>query len=227
MITRTRLEHRTLPRYTKGEEIFNMVSHIVGGAFGIAVLALCCVFSAIHKNFWGLAGGIVYGLMMVFVFTMSSVYHGLHTGQAKKVLQVLDHCSIYAMIFGTYMPVLLTGIRAYDLRLFFILLGVLTAGTAIGVVFTAIDFHRYAVIATGGYFVVGWSIIFAVRPLLRAFGWPFFLWMLVGGVVYCLGMIFFALGIKRPYCHGVFHLFILAGSCLQFIGIFRYCILSF
>lgn len=224
-MTRTKLADRTLPRYTAGEEIFNMVSHIVGGGFGVIALTLCVVFASVRRNFWGLGGGIVYGLMMIFVYTMSSVYHGLPKGKAKKVLQVLDHCSIYAMIFGTYMPILLTGIRSYSVALFFGLLTVLVTGTAVGVTFTAIDFHRYAVIATGGYFVVGWSIIFALRSLLSAFGLPFFLWMLAGGVVYCLGMIFFALGIKRPYCHGVFHLFILAGSALQFVGIFRYCIL--
>ena len=224
-MNRTKLADRTLPTYTRGEELFNMISHIVGGAFGVTVLALCCVVASLHRNYWGLAGGIIYGLMMIFVYTMSSVYHGLRNEAPKKVLQVLDHCSIYAMIFGTYMPVLLTGIRAYDKGVFYALLAALTVGTAVGVTFTAIDFHRYKYIAKGGYFIVGWSAIFALRPLLAAFGWPFFLWLLAGGVVYCLGMIFFVLGIWHKFCHSVFHLFILAGSVLQFIGIFRYCIL--
>ena len=220
---RTKLDDRTLPDYTRGEEIFNMVSHIVGGGFGVIALVLCCTFSIVHRNYWGLAGGIIYGLMMIFVYTISSVYHGLLAGRAKKVLQVLDHCAIYAMIVGTYMPILLTGIRGSDLRLFFVLLTVVLVGTAVGVTFTAIDFHRYAPIAMGGYFAVGWSVIFALRPLIVAFGLPFFWWMLAGGVVYCLGMIFFGAGIKHRYCHSVFHLFILAGSVLQFVGILLYC----
>ncbi|MCQ2461786.1 MAG: hemolysin III family protein [Clostridia bacterium] len=220
---RTKLEDRQLPFYTAGEEIFNMVTHIIGAAFGVAVLVLCTVFSSMHKNAWGLAGGIVYGIMTVVVYTVSSVYHGLKPIRAKKVMQVLDHCSIYAMIAGTYLPVLLTGIREYSMKLFIVQLTVLVVGTAVGVTFTAIDFHRYAGIAMSGYFVIGWSIIFAARHGISAFGKEFFIWLVLGGTVYTLGMIFFTVGIKKHYFHGVFHIFILVGSVLQFIGILKFC----
>ena len=220
---RTKLEDRKLPFYTAKEEIFNMVTHIVGGAFGIAALVLCTVFSSMHKNTWGLAGGIVYGLMMILVYTVSSVYHGLKPEMAKKVMQVLDHCSIYAMIVGTYVPILLTGIREYSKTLFYVQLAVLVCGTALGVTFTAIDFHRYAPVAMSGYFVIGWSIIFASKLVINAFGSEFFMWILSGGIVYTLGMIFFTLGIKKHYFHGIFHIFILGGSVLQFVGILKFC----
>lgn len=223
-MARTKLANRKLPDYTKGEEIFNMVTHITGGGFAVIALILCTVFSLIHRNYSGLAGGIIYTMMMIFVYTMSSVYHGLRNEKAKKVLQVLDHCSIYAMIFGTYMPILLTGVFNYSLKLFIILFSFLIAGTAVGVTFTAIDFHRYAVISTGGYFLIGWSIIFASKYILEAFPPKFMLWLLLGGITYTLGIIFFALGIKKRYFHSIFHLFIIAGSILQFIGIFKYCI---
>ena len=222
-MTRTKLADRTLPGYTRGEEIFNMVSHIVGGGFGVIALTLCVIFAALHRNWWGLAGGVIYGLMMVFLYTMSSVYHGLTREHPKKVMQVLDHCTIYALILGTYAPILLTGMRNdYPTLTLLLTLFILTA-TAVGVTFTAIDFHRYAVLAMGGYFVVGWCALFALRPLIAAFGLPFFLWLLAGGVAYCLGMIFYAFGRKKRYFHSVFHLFILGGSVLQFIGILLYC----
>lgn len=220
---RTKLEDRKLPPYTHGEEIFNMVTHIVGGGFACIALALCIIFSLIHKNYVGLIGGIIYGLMMVFVYTMSSVYHGVKHERAKKVLQVLDHCSIYAMIVGTYMPILLTGVWDYSRKLFTVLSVVLAVGTAVGVTFTAIDFHRYAVIAMGGYFVIGWSIIFAFRHLLVAFPREFSFWILAGGIVYTLGMIFFTIGIKKRYFHSIFHIFIIIGSILQFVGIIKFC----
>ena len=220
---RTKIEDRQLPTYTRGEEIFNMVTHITGAAFAIAALALCIIFSASHKNYAGLSGGIVYGLMMIFVYTISSVYHGLKPKRAKKVMQVLDHCSIYAMIAGTYMPILLTGIYSYSKKLFIILSVVLLVGTALGVTFTAIDFHRYAVIAMGGYFVIGWSIIFAFRQMLEAFPHEFMFWLLAGGIVYSLGMIFFTIGIKKRYFHSIFHIFIVIGSVLQFVGILKFC----
>ena len=223
-MVRTKLDDRKLPDYTRGEEIFNMASHIVGSAFGVAVLILCIVFSLLYHNFWGLLGGTFYGVMMIFLYTVSSVYHGLIPERPKKVMQVLDHCSIYALIVGTYAPVLLTGIRANDHRLFWIVTVVVLTGTVIGVVFTAIDFHRYAPFAMSGYFVVGWCIIFAIRSVIRIFGIHFFLWLLAGGIAYTLGMIFFTIGIKKHYYHSIFHLFIVAGSVLQFVGIFKYCI---
>lgn len=224
-MTRTKLDDRRLPGYTRGEEIFNMVTHIVGGGIGVLVLTLCTVFSLLHHNYWGLVGGIIYGLMMVFLYTISSVYHGLKPEHAKKVLQVLDHCTIYALILGTYAPVLLTGLRsAYPRRTLIITVLILTM-TAVGVTFTAIDFRRYAVIAMGGYFVIGWSLLFSIKPVVAVFGKPFLIWLISGGTVYTLGMIFYALGIKKRYCHSIFHIFILMGSILQFVGIFQYCIL--
>ena len=103
---RTKLMDREMPDYTKGEEIFNMVSHIIGGALGVAALVLCIIVSAVRKNGYGLAGSIVFGLSMILLYTMSSVYHGLRDGRAKRVLQELDHCTIYVLIAGPYTPVL-------------------------------------------------------------------------------------------------------------------------
>lgn len=225
-MSRTKLSDRTLPGYSRGEEIFNMVSHIVGGAFGVIAFGLCVAFAIAKKNIPGLIGGAIYGMMMIFLYTMSSLYHGLTHRRAKLVMQVLDHCTIYALILGTYAPILLTGLRVKRPVLTLVLSAVLIAGTAVGVTFTAIDFKRYKLLAYGGYFVVGWSAIFVFKPMADVFGWPFFLWILGGGVVYTLGMIFYALGRRRKYYHSIFHLFILAGSILQFVGIFRWCILT-
>ncbi len=223
-MSRTKLKDRKLPDYTKGEEIFNMVSHIVGGAFGIAVLTLCVIFSCIHKNWWGLGSGIFYGCMMIFLYTMSSVYHGLRPSMGKKVMQVLDHCTIYALILGTYAPILCAWLRKVNLVLFIVVCALLVAATAVGVTFTAIDFKKYRVLSYASYFVIGWVAIFGLVSLYKFFGLEFILWLVGGGVAYTSGMIFFSLGIKHRYMHSVFHLFILAGSVLQFVGIFKYCI---
>ena len=224
-MTRTKLIDRRLPDYTRSEEIFNMVTHIVGGGFGVLVLILCAVFSLLRCNYWGFAGGTIYGLMMIFLYTISSVYHGLKAEHAKKVMQVLDHCTIYALILGTYAPILLTGLRsAYPKRTLVITALILTMA-AVGVTFTAIDFRRYAVIAMGGYFAIGWSMLFSVKPVVAAFGKPFLIWLIEGGAVYTFGMIFYGLGRKKRYFHSIFHIIILMGSVLQFVGIFQYCIL--
>lgn len=222
-MTRTKLEDRRLPNYTRGEEIFNMVTHIVGGGFGVIVLSLCVTISVLRRNGWSLAGGIVYGVMTIFLYTVSSVYHGLKPERAKKVMQVLDHCMIYAMIVGTYAPILLTGLREKRPLLAIVLGVVILAMTTVGVTFTAIDFHRYKVLATGGYFVLGWSALFSIKSIAQTFGNGLVFWLVVGGVVYTISMIFFGLGIKRRWHHSVFHIFIVIGSVLQFVGIYKYC----
>ena len=91
---RTKLIDRLLPDYTNGEEIFNMVSHIVGGGLGVLYLVFCVIVSALHHNIWGIVSSAIYGASVIALFTMSSVYHGVKPGMAKKVLQVLDHCTI-------------------------------------------------------------------------------------------------------------------------------------
>ena len=201
-----------------------MVSHIVGGGFGVIVLGLCTGFSIYHKNWWGLAGGIFYGLMMIYLYTISSVYHGLIPEKPKKVMQVLDHCTIFALIFGTYFPVLLTGIRENYPVVFWIALSILIVSTAVCVTFTAIDFHRYAVIANIGYFGIGWASLLLLYPMYKVYGFEFVLFIFLGGVSYTLGIIFFNLQRMKRYMHSIFHLFILLGSILHFIPIFKYCI---
>ena len=220
---RTKLADRKLPDYTRGEEIFNMVSHIVGGGFGVIALGLCAGFSIYHKNWWGLGGGIFYGLMMIYLYTISSVYHGLIPEKPKKVMQVLDHCTIFALIFGTYVPVLLTGIRENYIVLFWITLAILIVSTAVCVTFTAIDFKKYAVIANIGYFGIGWASPLLLYPMYKVYGLEFVLWIFFGGVSYTVGIIFFILQKKKRYMHSIFHLFILLGSVLHFIPILTYC----
>ena len=113
-MTRTKLMDREMPVYTKNEELFNMISHIVGGAVGVAGLVLCIIVSALHHNGFGLAGSIVFGVSMILLYTMSSVYHGLKPGLGKRVMQVFDHCTIYVLIAGTYTPLLLSAMRPID-----------------------------------------------------------------------------------------------------------------
>lgn len=225
-MSRTKLADRKLPDYTRGEEIANMTTHIVGGAFGILALVLCVVFAAIKRNYWGLGGGIAYGVLMIYLYTISSVYHGLVPEKPKKVMQVLDHCSIFAMIVGSYLPVLLTGVRQQSTVIFIIVSVLVTVGSAIGIVFTAIDFKKYRVISMTGYFAVGWSALIMLYPLYKAYGFEMLAWLIGGGLAYTLGIIFYALGVKKRYFHMIFHLFILLGSILQFIAIFKFCIMA-
>ena len=219
---RTKLRDRQMPVYTRGEERFNMISHIVGSAIGVAALVLCIVVSAVHRNGYGVAGSIVYGVSMIVLYTMSSVYHGLHDGMAKRVMQVLDHCTIYLLIAGTYTPILLSAMRPIDPRTSRILFGTVWALAALGIALTAIDLKKYAVFSMICYLGIGWCIVLKIGLLIQAVGWGGFWLILMGGVCYTVGAVLYGLGRTQKYMHSVFHLFVIAGSVLHLLAILLY-----
>lgn len=221
---RTKLKDRQMPVYTKGEERFNMISHIVGGAIGVAALVLCIVVSAIHQNGYGLAGSIVYGISMITLYTMSSVYHGLPDGMAKRVMQVLDHCTIYLLIAGTYTPILLSAMRPIDPTASWVLLGVVWGLSAVAITLTAIDLKKYAVFSMICYIGMGWCVVFKIPLLIQAVGWGGFWLILMGGVCYTVGAVLYGMGRTKKYMHSVFHLFVVAGSVLHLIAILFYAL---
>ena len=219
---RTKLRDRLLPDYTKGEELFNMISHIVGGAIGIAALVLCIVRSALHHNGYGLAGSIVFGVSMILLYTMSSVYHGLREGMAKKVLQVLDHCTIYVLIAGTYTPILISAMRPLDPVMSWVMLGVMWALAAVAITLTAIDLRKYRVFSMICYIGMGWAAVLKIGLVYEAVGPVGFALILAGGVSYTIGAVLYGLGKKKRYMHSVFHLFVVLGSALHTVAILLY-----
>ena len=223
-MTRTKLRDRRLPDYTRGEEIFNMVSHIVGGGFGVIALVLSVVVSAIKGNVWGVVSCSIYGASMIILYTMSSVYHGLKAEMAKKVMQVLDHCTIYFLIAGTYTPILLCAIRPVSPVAAWGLFAIVWGFAALGTVFTAIDLKRFGKFAMACYIGMGWCVVLAVKPTMQALPFAGLMWLLAGGIAYTVGAVFYGFGKKCRYIHSVFHLFVVAGSVLQFICILFYVI---
>ena len=142
------LAKRALPTYTHGEELFNMISHITGGALGILALVLCVILAAVRKNLYGVIGGAIFGISMILLYTMSSIYHGLSPKcKAKKVFQIIDHCTIYLLIAGTYSAAAMQMIRVGFTARGFIILGIILGLTIIGVTLNAIDLKRYRVIS--------------------------------------------------------------------------------
>ncbi len=224
MKPRTPLALRSLPDYTRGEEIFNFVSHAAGGGLALVMLVLCVIRAALHHDPWAVVGSAIYGASLAAVYTISSVYHGLRPERAKKVLQVLDHCTIYFLIFGSYLPILLCPIRRESPVTAWVLFGVILGMTALAVTFTAIDLKKYRVLSMICYIGLGWCIVFAAPVALRAVPLAGLLWLLAGGIAYTLGAVLYGLGKKIRYMHAVFHLFVILGSVLQFVCIFRYVI---
>ena len=222
---RIKLQDRVLPDYTKGEEIFNMSSHIVGGALGLVALVLCVVFAALHGSVLAVVSSVIYGSTMTLLYTMSSVYHGLSPKlHAKKVLQVLDHCSIYLLIAGSYTPFCLVTFMGHEPATGWVMFGVVWAMAILGITLNAIDLERYKVFSMICYLFMGWCIVMKAPLLPRLLGKAGFLLLLSGGISYTVGAVFYACGRKKRYFHSIFHLFIVLGSVLHFFCILLYVI---
>ncbi len=219
---RTKLKNRLLPDYTHGEEQFNTVSHIVGGGCGVIILVAAVLKAAFRGDTWAVIGAAIYGASLVALYTVSSVYHGLKPPTGKKVMQVIDHCTIYFLIGGTYTPILLSSIRPVSPAWAWVLFGLVWGLAAMAATFTAIDLKKYAVLSMVCYIGMGWCIVIAAPTALRAIPLPGCLWLLAGGIAYTIGAILYGLGKKHRYMHGVFHLFVVVGSLLQAVCILWY-----
>ena len=223
-MNRTPLSARSLPDYTQSVEIFNFVSHTVGCGFGVIALVLTVLKSAFSSDPWGVVGSAIYGASLIALYTMSSIYHALKCSTAKKVFQVLDHCTIYFLIAGTYTPILFSAIRTVSPLWCWLIFGIEWGLTALAVTLTAVDLKKYSVLSMICYIGMGWCIIIAAPIALKAVSLRGFLWLLWGGISYTVGAVFYGFGKKRRYIHSVFHLFVVIGSILQFISIFFYII---
>ena len=223
-MTRTKLKDRELPDYTRGEELMNTLTHAVGAVLGIAALVLCILQAASHGNVWGIVGACIYGASMVALYCVSSVYHGLKPGMGKLVMQVIDHCTIYFLIAGTYTVVVLSGIRPVFPRLgwgLFIFEWVLAV---IAATLTAIDMKRFEVFSMICYIGMGWAVIPFAKQTLIALGTAGFRLLLWGGIAYSVGAVLYGLGGKRRWMHSVFHVFVVLGALLQFFSVFFYAL---
>ena len=220
---RVKLKDRVLPVYSKGEEIFNMVSHIVGGAAGICAITLCSIFAAIHGNGYGVVSGVIFGTTMLILYTMSSIYHGLRPNTtSKKIFQIIDHCTIFLLIAGSYTPFLLCTFRTYDAKLGWTLFAIIWGAAILGIVLNSIDLERYKVFSMICYLAMGWCIVIKASILPQLLGITGVALLVAGGIAYTVGAIFYGLGRNIKYFHSIFHLFIVLGSILQF-----FCIILF
>ncbi|MBQ3553635.1 MAG: hemolysin III family protein [Clostridia bacterium] len=224
MAKRQKLRDRILPSYTAGEEIFNMVTHIVGGALGIAYLVICVVFAALRGNGYGVVSSAIYGASVIVLFTMSSVYHGVRPSTAKKVLQVIDHCTIFFMIAGTYTPIALSAVRAQNVALGWVIFGIIWGMTALAATFTAIDLNKYKKLSMICYIGMGWCIAAFWNVTYSAIGFGGAALLIAGGVLYTLGAILYVIGKKKKYIHSVFHIFVDLASICHFLCILFYVI---
>lgn len=214
-------ENVKLPDYTKGEEVFNSVTHGVGVLFGLFSLIMFLLKSA---NLYSQIGAIIFGVSMIILYTSSTVYHVLKPSYAKKIMRVVDHAVIYLLIEGTSIPIILVGIMPYNKVFAYIMIALsLTIGT-VGTALTYIDQEKFKVVQTVLYMVLGWMCLVLIIPLYKYLpnAVRLIIYILLGGTVYTVGTAFLSLGRTKRYFHSIFHLFVLCGSLIHFLGLYFY-----
>ena len=200
--------------YTKGEEIFSSVVHIVGGGLGIIATAILVAFAAIKGDILALISCAVYGASMIILYTMSSLYHMITNDKAKKFFRIMDHATIFLLIAGTYTPYSLLAVKGVAGT---ILLSVIWLFAILGIVFNSIDMERYKKVSMVCYILMGWAALFTMKQLIENLSLYALILLILGGVFYTAGIFFFAK--KTKYFHSVWHIFVLLGSVSHFFSI--------
>jgi len=201
----------------KGER-FNGISHLIGTALAIAGVVVLLVVAAQDGEVWRLVAFAVYGATLFLLYLISTLYHSL-PGRAKRVFQVLDHQAIYLLIAGTYTPFTLVTLNGPTGWWMF---GAIWGLALFGLVLDALPRRGARVVPFIIYFTMGWMVVLAFNPLLAALPQAGVYWLLAGGLLYTFGIVFFALDRRYPWMHGVWHLFVLAGSISHYVAILLY-----
>ena len=199
-------------------EKFNAVTHLVGAVLALAGAIVLVVLAAVGGDPWKVVGVAIYGMTLVLLYSFSVLYHSLR-GRAKNILRELDHQSIYLLIAGSYTPFCLVTLRG---PWGWSLLGIVWGLAVLGSLQELRPRHEARVLSVVIYLLMGWVVLVALVPLLQALGPAGFAWVAAGGLFYTSGIVFYALDTRLTHAHGVWHLFVIAGSATHYVAILRY-----
>lgn len=204
--------------YNFREELLNSITHGAGVLLSIAALVLLIVFSTVYGSTSHVVGCTIFGVTLILLYTASTLYHSCQKPQLKKVFKIIDHSCIYLLIAGTYTPFLIVTLRGAIGWTMFAVIWFLAVS---GIVFKIFFVHRFKIVSTIAYVLMGWMIIFAIKPLIDSIQSGGIIWLVAGGLAYSLGVIFYAWE-KLPFNHAIWHLFVLAGSVCHFFAVLFY-----
>lgn len=224
MIQRIKLSDRQLPAYTVAQEVINSLTHGVGAVLSCVALVLCVIKAVQRHSATEITAAAIYGGCMIALYCVSSIYHGLRPGMAKKVMQVIDHCTIYLLIAGSYTVLALTALRRFHPALAWGMVIFQWTLAALAITLTAIDLKAFRVFSMCCYIGMGWAIVPFVSLTRMALGSQGFALLLAGGISFTIGAVLYGIGSKRQWMHSVFHVFVVLGSALQFLCIYFYAI---
>jgi len=201
-------------------EWFNSISHLIGAALALVGLMLLVVLATRQGDPWKIVSFSIYGTTLLLLYTFSALYHSSH-GKAKKVFRKFDHLSIYLLIAGTYTPFSLITLRG---GLGWLIFGAIWCLAILGIGVDSLPQKGRRVLPLIIYIFMGWFILIALKPLLRALPLMGFAWLLLGGVFYTIGVVFYGLDERVRHFHGIWHLFVLAGSLSHYFTVLFYVV---
>lgn len=213
-----------IPKYSLSEELLSAISHGVGVLLSIAALVLCIVRSAHHHDAYAVVSSSLYGATSILLYLMSTLYHSLKVNNAKRVFRIIDHCTIFLLIAGTFTPFCLVAIRKYSVALGWSMFGIIWATAIVGISLTAVDLNKFKKMGMILYLVMGWAVLIAFKGIWKIVPKRGILLLFLGGVVYTIGAIIYGIGKKHKYMHSLFHFVVLLASVLFFFSIFLYVI---
>ena len=204
--------------YNKKEEKLNVISHAIGLVLSVIALVLLVVFASLEGSTWHIVSFSIYGASLIVLYSASTFYHYVQNPNLRRKLNIFDHAAIYILIAGTYTPFTLVVLKGWiGWTIFGVSWGLALTGVILKIFFTG----KYDKISTIAYVLMGWLIIFAIKPLISNFTIDGLIWLLVGGIFYTVGALLYSLK-KLNYNHAIFHIFVLLGSFCHFIAIFFY-----
>lgn len=209
-----------IAQYSALEEILNSITHGAGALVSIAGLVLLVFYSSTHGQASHIASCTVFGISLVLLYTASTLYHSFQKPNIKHILKILDHSCIYVLIAGTYTPFMIVIVRG---ALGWTIFAIVWSLTVLGIIFKAFFVNRFNIVSTLAYILMGWLIIFAIKPLFQTLPGGGIAWLVVGGLAYTLGTIFYAWK-TLPFNHAIWHLFVLAGSVCHFMAVLFYVV---
>jgi hemolysin III len=210
----------SIPRYSLREDFANSITHGAGIILSIVGMCVLIALASIYGNAWHVVSCTIYGSTLVFLYTASTLYHSIQLDKAKSVFRVLDHATIFLLIAGTYTPFTLVNLRGpWGWSLF----GVIWGLAVIGILFQTTMLRKGAMVSVAFYVAMGWVVLVAIKPMLSFVDTGGLVLLLLGGVAYTIGVLFYAWR-QMPYNHAVWHVFVLAGSAFHFFAILLYVI---
>lgn len=206
---------------TISEEISNAVSHGLGALLAAAGTGIMVASAAIGGNAVNIISSSLYGLSLILLYLVSTLYHSMTDYRVKSIFRIFDHCSIFILIWGTYTPVALSLVGGRTGWAIFIFQ---TVCAVVGIILNAIDLNKWKGASLVLYVLMGWAIVINAAPVLSVVDGRAVAFLLGGGIAYTAGIYFYVLSKKAKYAHFVWHLFVLLGSVLQYFFVLGYCV---